>query len=176
MSYSLSELTSIKSKIFAKISHEIELANRNNEMNELLDKYGITFEEEWMPINTRTYRIMVLGELAGNKSDYIIAAKRLGISENNLEFVSYVEAKHLNAARLEYSDYYSDIVLGPIPHKVSGMGDTSSLVAAMEHEPKKYPKLVKAIANSSSEQLKFSITTFKDCLTKTRYYEALIEE
>ena len=45
MEYSISDICSIKSKIFAKISKEIEMASKNNEIDELLKKYGITFEE-----------------------------------------------------------------------------------------------------------------------------------
>ncbi len=97
-----------------------------------------------------------------------MAAKKLGVDSENLKFVDYSEAKHLNAERLRYSSEYSDIICGPIPHKVEGMGDTSSLLAKIEKNPSEYPKLIKAEAN---QKLKFSLTGFKNYLLKTRFFE-----
>ena len=101
-----------------------------------------------------------------------MAAKKLGVREDNLEFVDYDGAKHLSAERLRYSCEYSDIICGPIPHKVEGMGDTSSLIAEMEKNPSEYPKLIKASAN---ESLKFSISGFKENILKTRFFEEIVE-
>ena len=53
MRYSVTELALIKAKIFAKIAKEIEMANRNDEMDYLLDKYGVSLEVERMPIYIR---------------------------------------------------------------------------------------------------------------------------
>lgn len=176
MEYSFSEIAKIKSRIFAKIAKELEIANRNDEMPEILDKYGIVLEdEERMPINTRTYRILVIGELAGNKKDYQIAAKRIGIDPDNIEFMDYDESKKLDARRLEYSNEYSDIIYGPTPHKTSEMGNTSSLLALIENNPMKYPRLIRSKTNSTDGRLKITISGFKDYLKRTFYYETLLE-
>ena len=45
MEYSFGEIAKIKSRIFAKIAKELEMANKNDEMDDLLDKYGIILEE-----------------------------------------------------------------------------------------------------------------------------------
>lgn len=177
MSYTFSEIATIKTRIFAKIAKELEMANRNDEMDEILDKYGIIFEEEErMPINTRTYRILVIGELAGNKKDYLVAAKRIGINPDNLEFLDYNEAKRIDARRLEYSNVYSDIIYGPAPHKITEMGDTSSLLALIERNPMKYPRLIRSKTNSSETRLKITISGFKEYLKQTFYYETLLSE
>lgn len=174
--YSFGEIAKIKSRIFAKIAKELEMANKNDEMDDLLDKYGIILEEEErMPINTRTYRILVIGELAGNKRDYQAAAKNVGINPDNIEFMDYEESKGLDARRLEYSNDYSDIIYGPTPHKISEMGDTSSLLALIENNPMKYPRLIRSKTNSTDGRLKITISGFKDYLKRTFYYETLLE-
>ena len=70
MSYSFTELSKIKSKVFAKISAELELANKNDEMDLFLDIYGIIIEEDAMYVDTRTMKILVFGALAGHLKDY----------------------------------------------------------------------------------------------------------
>ena len=50
-----------------------------------------------------------------------MAAKKLGVKEENMEFIFYDGTKHLSVERLRYSCEYSDIICGPIPHKVEGM-------------------------------------------------------
>lgn len=177
MEYSISEIAKIKSLIFAKVNKELELAIKNGEMDELMDKYGVVLEEEErLPINTRTHRILVIGELAGNKKDYQIAAKRLDINPDNIEFMNYEESKRLDARRLEYSNDYSDIIYGPAPHKTNKMGDTTSLLATIEKNPMRYPRLIRSKSNSMDERLKISVSGFKEYLKKTFYYETLLEQ
>ena len=175
--YSFSEIAKIKAKIFAKIAKELELANKNDEMDEVLDKYGVVLgEEERMPINTRTHRILVIGELAGSKKDYQMVAKKMDINPDNIEFMDYEESKRLDARRLEYSNDYSDIIYGPAPHKINEMGDTNSLLSLIEHNPMRYPRLIRSKTNSTDGRLKISISGFKEYLRKTFYYETLLEQ
>ncbi len=177
MSLTSSQIREIQTKLFNKIIRELSQADEDDMVDEFLEKYGIELEDEdAMPINTRTYKILVIGELAGRVNDYQIAAKKKGISNRNIDFVNYDEAKCFNVERLRYSTEYSDIIAGPIPHKVKGMGDTSSFISLIEHSPKEYPRLIKSIANSESNQLKISLSNFKDCLEKTQYYQATLAE
>lgn len=174
MLYSQSQITDLRAKIIRKINTEIALALKNDTVDELLEKYGIELEEiSYQSGVTRRSKILVLGQLSGKVKDYQMAAKKLGVKEDNIEFIDYDGTKHLNAERLRYSSEYSDIICGPIPHKVEGMGDTSSFIAEMEKNLSEYPKLIKAIAN---ESLKFSISGFKECILKTRFFEEIVEE
>ena len=137
------------------------------------EKYGVELDEiSYQSGVTRRSKILVLGQLSGKVKDYQLAAKKLGVREDNLEFVDYDGAKRLSAERLRYSCEYSDIICGPIPHKIEGMGDTSSFIAEMERNPSEYPKLIKATAN---ESLKFSISGFKENILKTRFFEEIVE-
>lgn len=173
MLYSQSQIADLKTKIVRKINTEVDLALKNDAIDELLEKYGVELEEIIYQTNiSRRSKILVLGQLSGKMKDYQMAAKKLGVDEDNLEFIDYDGAKHLSAERLRYSCEYSDIICGPIPHKVEGMGDTSSLIAEIEKNPSEYPKLIKAISNDS---LKFSISRFKGYILKTRFFEEIVE-
>ncbi len=172
MAYSFSELSSIKARVFAKIAKEIDLANKNGEMQLFLDKYGIVFEEEAMMVNPRTMKVLVLGSLVGRLKDYQIAAKKMDVNPDSIEFIDTYENGGFDAAKLEYSMTYSDIIYGPNPHKQTGMGNTSSLLALMKRNPDRYPRVIEAVAN---DKLKISVTGFKNALLSTRLFEALME-
>lgn len=168
---SYSQLANLKSKIIAKIAREIDVAFQNETLEEIMDKYGVSIHDKESIITVnRRMKILVLGELAGKVKDYQIAAKRKGIQLANIEFVDYRGAKQFNVNRLRFSNEYSDIIYGPTPHKLEGMGDTSSLLTLIQKNPNEYPKLIKAEANS---KLKISISGFGDYLLKTKFYEAL---
>lgn len=170
--YSASQISKIIQKIISKARRELELAQESDTFEEVMEKYGVTLNEEAMPVNPKVSKILVFGALVGKEKDYVLAAKKMGIPQENIIFISeYDELKHYDTARLEYSTEYSDIIYGPAPHKTTGMGDTSSLLAKIKNEPTRYPRLTVATANGA---LKLSITSFKDCLTKTRYFEAQI--
>lgn len=169
--YSQAQISRIAQKIIAKVRKELEIAQENDNLDEFMEKYGIGFEEESMPVDSRKSKIIVFGALAGKLKDYIMAAKKLGISQENLVFISdYDELKRYDTAKLEYSLEYSDIIYGPTPHKTIGMGDENSLLAKIKREPNKFPKLQVATANGV---LKLSIQSFKNALTNTRYFEAM---
>lgn len=170
--YSISQLSEIKSKIFAKIAREIELANKNDEMQALFDKYGIYFEEEAMQVDTRTMKVLVLGALAGRVKDYKLAVKKMDINPDNVEFIDTYDDKRFNVAKLEYSMEYSDIIYGPNPHKQVGMGDTNSFLAEMKRNPERYPRVIEAVSN---DKLKITISGFKKALSSTRFFETLSE-
>lgn len=169
MEYTQAQQSKILQKIIAKVRYEIEMACENDEINELLEKYGITLEEGCMPVNRRTHKILIFGDLAGKENDYKKVAKKMGINERQLEFISdFKELKRFNTATLAYSNVYSDIIYGPNPHKQVGIGDYNSFLSAIKNEPKKYPRVIEALANS---ELKISISSFKEALLKTRLIE-----
>ena len=167
---SYAEQQKILQKIIAKVRYEIEIAVENNCLEEILDKYEIMTEESVVPVNPKQHKVLVFGVLVGNINDYKLAAKKLGINPNQLEFVAdYDDLKRYNVSKLEYSYEYSDIIFGPAPHKQVGMGDTSSFLALIKNNPDRYPRLIEADANG---MLKLSINSFRQSLMKTRLMEA----
>lgn len=165
------DLAKIKSKVFAKIDSEIELANKENTIDEFLKKYGIVMELEQPYFDSKRAKILVLGALAGNVDDYKTQLGKLGLNKNNIEFINdYDELKRFNAQTLEYSTEYSDIIYGPNPHKQVNIGDNASLLTLLQRNPEKYPRVIEAVANG---KLKISINSFKEAVQKTRLFESL---
>ena len=83
MVYCKSDLSSIMSKFWDKLSIKLSRANEDGTIKNLMEDWGVFFEER-MPICERTAVILIIGELSGNKSDYIRVAKKFGISERQL--------------------------------------------------------------------------------------------
>lgn len=171
MPYTQSQRSKIIQKAMAQVRREFDLATDDEDVVAFMNKYGVTFDEEAMPVEPRTSKILVFGALSGNIDDFRMAAKKMGISENNIVFENdYDRLKHYDVGRLRNSMDYSDIVFGPNPHKQVGMGDTSSILAEMKRNPNEFPRVVEAVANGA---LKISISSFKEAVLKTRYFEAL---
>lgn len=176
MQYSNDFIGKVKQKVLSKIYNELRLAQKNGEVEKFLDKYGIVMEEERLPIDIRTSKILVIGELAGNKKDYQMRAKKMEIDPMHIEFLDYEQAKKFSGESLRYSRYYSDIIYGPTPHSTVENGEGSSLLATIKRNPIAYPRLIEARANSSKSELKISITGFIEGLKKTYYYETMLED
>ena len=169
MQYSIGQISSIKGKIISKIDREIDLSIENGNLEEVLDKYGIYLEEDIIPVNTRTMKILVFGALAGNLHEYQKASKLTGIDPDHIEFINdYERLGRYDIGRLEYSMSYSDIIYGPVPHSQVGKGSFASGLSRMKDNPDKYPRIIEAVANNS---LKITITNFKEALLRTRYFE-----
>jgi hypothetical protein len=170
MEFSNAQISYIKAKAISKIVHEFEIAMKHGNIDEFLDKHDIVFEEDPLPVDIRTMRILVLGDLAGSKKDYQMRAKKMGLKIDHLEFMDYEQAKRFDAYNLRDSGEYSDIIYGPTPHSMIGIEGASSLLIKIKQEPARYPRLNKAISNG---KLKISITGFEKCLRRTRYWEAM---
>ena len=167
MAYSTSQIAEIKSRALSAFRRRLDDAFDTDSVDELLESLGIELEEtnQAYASYSRRTKIYVLGELAGRRKDYVLAAKKLNINEENLEFYDYSDMKSFNTEKLRYSPFVSDIICGPVPHKIEGIGDHSSILSLMEHNPQEYPKVYRAIANRS---LKLSINSFKQGIIQSR--------
>ena len=169
MQYSMRQIQMIVQKIIAKVQHELEIAQQNDSVEEVMEKYGVTLDENPVQVTPKTSKILVLGALAGKKDNYSLAAKKMNILPENIEFIyDYEKLTHFNAAKLRNSLVYSDIICGPMPHSIENKNG-SSLIAEIRNNPAEYPRLITAEAKSA---LKLSINSFRNALTKTRYFEA----
>ena len=170
MSLTGAQKVKLINKIIEKVRREIEVSIENDLFDEVLQKYEINLDDDSYLINPKIHKILVLGSLSGKINDFKLAAKKMGLNPEQLDFIyDYKDLKRFNAAKLEYSMEYSDIIYGPNPHKQKGMGDTSSLLAEMKREPNRFPKVIEATANQA---LKITMTNFKMALMKTRLLES----
>nr|WIF88312.1 hypothetical protein QOL21_07610 [Acholeplasma laidlawii] len=65
--YNAKQLSEIKQKIIRKITSEVDRANEDGLIEEILERYGIVYEETSISVNTRLMKILVFGSLAGKK-------------------------------------------------------------------------------------------------------------
>ena len=158
MAYTYLQKQTILQKIFSKITKEFRFCKEDKDFDELMEKYAVSLSEgNYAIISKNKSRVLVIGALAGNKADYQLAAKKLGISECNIEFVDdYKKMHNFNTARLQYNE---------------NLDGETSLVAAIQNHPEMYPKLGLASSNNS---LKLTISNFKELLTETRYFQEAV--
>ena len=148
--------------VIERLNHALD----TDTLEDFLKLFGIELEEKnpaYALYNKRT-KILVFGSLKGSKKDYIKCAKKLGIEEYNLEFVEYLSTKNYNVEKLRNSEKFSDIICGPMPHKIEGIGDYSSFIALIENNKDEYPKMFNAVNN-------LSINVFKQALMQTRFID-----
>lgn len=176
--YSYSEIIRATNMIHDAVDERIAVANATGTLEELLSEYGINLYDTTTPqIIERNMKILVIGDIRGRKSDYVMAAKKLGIPESSLEFIDYDEIKNFSLNILRYSPKYSDIIVGPIPHKIKDLKEDTSLIGMIENAPDKkaYPKLTRVTTNMEGNVLKFSVSAFKEALLKTNLIVKLNE-
>lgn len=161
-------------EIYSKIVEEVTLANRTSpdELNKVLDKYGFTEKKQsYQYCNIRSSKIIVFGrtEIKQNILDAI--AKDLGIHPERIDYISYDDTTNYDISNLEYSNKYSDILVGPVPHKAKNMGDYSSMIESIEANSECFPPLIRVTDETGT--LRISKTSFKTALSKTQLFKEL---
>ena len=167
----IEDLEKLIDSIVDKVTEEITFANRcgEKELNKVLEKYGFSTptKESYSYIDLSTSKILVVGQMNLKAKDIIGMCKNLHIDPERLDYVSYDYATNYDFAKLKYSNRYSDVIFGSVPHKGKGIGDNSSIITMIENNQEDYPKLIKAMDSNS---LKFTKTSFKEALQNTRIY------
>lgn len=165
------ELGKIIDFVVDKITEEITFANicGKIELNKVLEKYGINqIEHDSYPyVDLSTSKILIFGQLNVKKKDVVGICKSLNIDPERMEYISYDEATNYNYEKLRYSNKYSDIIFGSVPHKGKNIGDNSSIITMIENNAEEYPKLIRAM---DSNELKLTKTSLKEALKNTRVY------
>jgi len=75
-------------------------------------------EIEYNYYDSNNSKILILGDLAVNKDNLLGKAKKIGISKDQIEFgPDYVRMHNFDYSQLRNNFAYSDVLVGPIPHK-----------------------------------------------------------
>lgn len=172
MRYSSRDLANIKGLIINKIKQEIDDANINNNIDEVLNKYNVFYKQDVDNyINTQARTILVFGSLAGKKRDYQGKLKSMGIDIKCVEFIDdFIDLKRFPTETLRYSNKYSDILFGPTPHRLTGAGDDSSFLQTIKNNPNEFPNLVDL---RNKNELKITMNNFEKGIRTTRFYKEL---
>lgn len=164
------DLVQILDKIYQKLTKEVSSAYYNGNIDELLSKYGIE-EVGHFHYNYNNSKIIVIGESRVNKSDLKYIAKKNGIDPKRIEFeLEYEKLTNYNFEKFKYNMSYSDVLIGPIPHKVKGLDASASFLSMVREHPEDYPKIIEL---RDANELKISKQSFLNGLLETRLYNEI---
>lgn len=166
------DLVHILDKIYQKLTKEVSTAYYNGNIGELLSRYG--FEEEAVGhfhYNHNNSKIIVIGESRVNKSDLEYISKKNGIDPKKIEFeLDYEKLTNYNFEKFKYNMSYSDVLIGPMPHKVKGLDESSSFLSMVREHPEDYPKIIEL---RDANELKITKQSFLNGLLETRLYNEI---
>lgn len=167
------DLQTLLNSVLNQIQLDIIRGNAVDELDKILAKYNLSdMIEDVIPSsdfyrnNTRWAKILVIAiELPNVDKWKLSAKKKFGIPEDRIEF--QVIKPNFDYERLRNTDAYSDIIVGPVPHKGVGIGDNSSFLAAVANHPEEYPKVHRM--QDGNGTLMISQSAFERCLANTNF-------
>lgn len=155
--------------LFKQIRGQIDKAYRNKNLNEVLNSYGFKLEKDNV-ICKKKQNILILGDSRLKVEDL----KKILIENNlpidNFKFKLDYKKGDFDFEDLRYSSKYSELMIGPIAHKVKGTRGYSSGIALIEENKDKYPRLIKLRSNG---ELKITGESFSKGLKETYLYKFL---
>ena len=143
-------------------------ANAEGKIIKFLQDHRIDYESyDECSYDKTKVRLLIAGQTGIGKNELIKLLKQYNIDINRVDMVlDYDELKTYKWNSIQYSDKYSDIIVGPMGHKSVGSDSYSSVIARMEDE-EGWPNIIRAEANSS---LKFSKMSLEEALSKSIFY------
>ena len=169
MALAVQEIEIVMEQMINNIKKEIMVANINGELENVLKKYGyIQDSNTCFYYDTRTAKIIVIGEIQTKEKEVLGCLKSVGIDKNRVEFYSdYHKLKNTNFNFLRNNANYSDILVCAMPHKMAGIDGYNSFVSMVEDNKDEFPTLTKI------GKMKYSNSAFKEALMQTNYYKKL---
>lgn len=152
-------------ELLDEIRMRVLKANREGRLEQLLASMGMSDLMEVQPqAGNKDGIIVVLGASEVDEHRLLGVAKSLGLDKDRFEFcLDYDALQKYNFRKLQYSDKYRLIMVGPMPHSTAGKGDSSSAIAEMEKHPEMYPRVVRV---SNGNELKITKSGFKEALER----------
>ena len=136
--------------------------NRLGKLDEFLLMIGMSdlLGERESEAARREGKIIVIGQSEVGQDKLAAVAKNLGISKDRFEFyLDYNDAKSFNFKKTQWSDAYSVILVGQMPHSGIAKGDFGSIISAIESQ-EGYPPVIRIGMNG----LKITKAAFKNAL------------
>jgi hypothetical protein len=168
------QLTDVLNILTDKIQTEIFQANAVGNVYEVFKRLGYEYliidsVPSYSYVDVRHSKILVIA-YHFDQDNLSMAAKKIGIDPSKIDFIEY--KSNFDFGKLRYSSKYSDVLVGPIPHKGVNIGDASSFLAACEKAPGEYPKTQRL--EDSNGNLKVTKTSFVERLKSTKYFQEVI--
>ena len=159
---SIEELFSLEEKLRDVLDERLEeiliKLNRSEELFALLQLLGLPelLGDVIGGEHPRDGIIIVIGQSRTNVADLIGGAKKLGFPKDRFEFcLDYEDGKTFNFSKTQYSQKYSCILVGPMPHSGIAKGEYGSVIAALRPE-EGYPPVYRM----GADELKITKSSF----------------
>lgn len=160
------ELEPIIKEAQEKLRIDIIEANRIGMLGIVLEKYGVEINLPMPePMFRRGDTILVLGDLSISKDDLCNLYRRFKVKQRMFEFVEYDDVTNYNFSKLIANNKYTDIFVGPVPHKAMNIGDASSVIEFLQNTDDIPAKV--AVLTDNTGELKISKRTFKKALEES---------
>lgn len=117
--------------------------------------------EELTEIKKDRLKILILGGSQLKEKDMMGILKSYGLEKNNVIIKDYDETKKFDISKLRFNSPYCGILIGPVAHKVVGMGDYTSLISKLRNEAG-FPVAIEI--RSIAGELKITKTAFKTAI------------
>ena len=150
-------------EILDEIHKRVFLANRLDELDDLLTRWGL---DEFVHPHNEVERfsagkIVVIGASEIKEPVLLGICKEAGISKSRVELcLDYYKAQKYDYKKLRYNSMYSAVIFGAVPHSAVGKGDAGSVIAQLESQSG-YPPVIRLVAG---EELKITKTNFKKAI------------
>ena len=172
------ELQAFIEEALNKVHLDLIRGNQRGELREVAERYNLTELLEgsapscdFYRNNARRAKILVLAIQLPNVDDWKLRAKKkYRIPPDRIEFQAI--KSNFDYGHLAYSNAYSDVIVGPVPHKGVGIDDNSSFLAAVCRHPEDYPKVHRMV--DSNGELTLSQSAFERCLGATNFIKECI--
>ncbi|MFC1688218.1 hypothetical protein ACFL07_00985 [Pseudomonadota bacterium] len=122
--------------------------------------------------NQRALKILILGASQLKQKDIFGIAKKFGLTKDNLELrLDYKKNKRFDLQTIRWISPYSAILIGPIAHKLVGLGDYSSVLQLLEEEGFPPAQAIKTSSGGLKITKSGMTTAFEQIIDKIGAYD-----
>lgn len=155
--------------VLLKFTQEINEANANGTVDDFARKHGLDISaQEDIGFDKKRAKILIIGELVVDRETLRKVLRQNGIDEERVEVEGeYDDASNYCWEKLRFNRDYSDVIVGPQPHKTTGAGDRSSVISVIESQ-EGYPNTIRAGLDG---ELKLTKSSLDAALKKTKFMQ-----
>lgn len=149
----------IKENLIERLEEILTKMNRTGQLEEFVHLIGMgeLLGDNGATTERRKGKIIVIGQSEVPKEKLASVAYNLGINKERFEFyLDYNDAKCFNFRKTQWSDSYSVILVGAMPHSGKAKGEYNNIISALENQ-EGYPPVVRV----GMKGLKISKASFK---------------
>jgi len=148
---SIEELNEFLDDLFDKLKEEAKFYNYQGEFDTFLSRYQFEKNDNYKAnLYNDNAKVLILGVRTGGLKSKDINGlfKKAGLRDK-YKIIEYDDMTNFDVSILENSIQYTDVFIGPVPHKMKDIGDTDNPVQKLlEGSETLYPKTHKLMSGT----------------------------